>query len=278
MITMEISEQNRLLFIQNKSFKIKNIMTNRILSLFFILTVFSITWTSCDKDDNPTPDPDPEKTTLEFHFDYVVNGDALVIDDVYTLDGVAVSFNVANFYVGGLRLMNEAGEMTMLEDLYLLVKPDQTEFDLGEITSDHYHMTRFNVGILADDNDQSEDDFTMRDGNVDPLGMQLPSMHWGWNAGYRFMRVDGLVDADGDGTPESAMEFHIGTDNLLTEAMVMIHKEVEAEKTNIVEIQVDLAKLFTDIDLSTDNITHTGDGLELAQKVAANIPSAFSKK
>ena len=108
--------------------------------------------------------------------------------------------------------------------------------------------------------------------------MQTPAMHWNWNAGYRFLRVDGLVDTDGDGTPSDILEIHIGTDNFLTEAAVMLQKDAEDNDQNIIELEFDIANLFTDIDLTTENITHTGDYPDLAIKIKDNIPTSFTKK
>lgn len=239
-----------------------------------ILALFAFAWTACDNDDDNASDG---KTNLELQLTYTINGEAYEQDAVYDIGGVNTSFNVANFYISNIRVMNEDGEMTIFEDLNLLATPENTTFELGEVDVDHYHMIRFNIGVQAEENNQSEIDFTSRPAN-DPLAMQTPAMHWNWNAGYRFLRVDGLVDTDGDGTPSDVLEIHIGTDNFLTEAAVMLQKDAEYTDQNIIELEFDIANLFTDIDLTTENITHTGDYPDLAIKIKDNIPTAFTKK
>ena len=239
-----------------------------------ILALFAFAWTSCGNDDDNTSDG---KTNLELQLSYTVNGEAYEQDAVYNIGGVNTSFNVANFYISNIRIMNEDSEMAIFEDLNLLATPENTTFELGEIDIDHYHMIRFNIGVQAEENNQSEIDFTSRPAS-DPLAMQTPAMHWNWNAGYRFLRVDGLVDTDGDGTPSDILEIHIGTDNFLTEAAVMLQKDAEDNDQNIIELEFDIANLFTVIDLTTENITHTGDYPDLAIKIKDNIPTAFTKK
>lgn len=245
------------------------------VNVALILALFAFAWTACDNDDDDNASDG--KTNLELQLTYTVNGEAYEADAIYDIGGVKTSFNVANFYISNIRVMNEDSEMTMFEDLNLLATPENTTFELGEVDVDHYHMIRFNVGVQPEENSQTETDFTSRPAD-DPLAMQTPAMHWNWNAGYRFLRVDGLVDADGDGTPSDVLEIHIGTDNFLTEAAIMVHKDAEDVDKNTIELEFDLAKLFTNVDLATESITHTGDKPELALKIKDNIPTTFTKK
>ena len=106
------------------------------------------------------------------------------------------------------------------------------------------------------------------------LAPQSPSMHWSWDAGYIFFRIDGMVDTDGDGTPDAGMEFHLGKDKYLTPLMIMAHSDAD-EANEMIDIELDVAKLFEGIDLSVDYVTHTGDFPALADQFAGNISGAF---
>ena len=209
-------------------------------SLLFLLLLVSATliFNAC-KSDPEEPESDIAKVNLNFGFS--VDGQDLTLGDTYTINGTAVSFEIVKFYTAGINLHPEEGDHVKFDDLYLLVDPAEPTFELGEMTKGHYHMLNFKVGVLPEDNDQTEDDFTSRESD-DPLAAQNPAMHWNWDAGYKFIRVDGLTDTDGDGTPETAMAFHLGKDAFLTDISLMMHGDLEAGE-NQVEVSVDLAKL-----------------------------------
>ncbi len=248
----------------------------RNLNVFLILTLFALSWTACEKDDNGD-----DLSEVQLEINYLVDGQPLVVDQAYDLNGTKVSFNVANFYISGISLVNDANEETAFEDLYLLARPDQRTFDLGQVAEGMYSNLKFSVGVQPEENAMSEEDFTSRPAD-DPLAMQSPSMHWSWNAGYRFLRVDGLVDTNGNGEleviAEEAMEYHLGTNNFLTNLDININQEFEDDGTTVISINFDLATLLSGLDLTTEPQTHTGDKPEIAQKVKAQIPAAFTKK
>ena len=72
-----------------------------LLALFILTTV---AFSACNKDDQPTPE---EKVMAGFEFDYVVDGEAYDTSKVYTINGTAVKFTIANFYVVGITFLSE---------------------------------------------------------------------------------------------------------------------------------------------------------------------------
>ncbi len=246
------------------------------ISLFFLSFCFIALFSSCDNDDDVNTH---SESTLNLA--YNVGGQVFNYGDIYDIGGIATSFSFAQFYLSGLSVMDDAGNMTMLEDTYILAKPSQTEYDLPEVSTDHVHMFNFNIGIDEATNNQSTEDFTNQPADS-PLALQTPeSMHWSWNVGYIFLKINAMVDTDGDGTPETPTEYHIGTDNLLTPVTVMIHEDSHNHNDHSslkIGLNFDIAQLFNGIDLSTGTSTHTGDNLEMAQQITANYASAFSKQ
>ncbi len=245
-----------------------------LFTAFVGLLAAALLFTACNKDDEePTIDGE---TMIEFGFNYVVDGEPYDTATIYDINGTAVKFSIANFYVGGITFMAEEGTPTAIEDKYLLVAPDAGMQEVGNVKDGHYHMAKFFIGVDPEANGQSEEDFTSREEN-DPLSVQFPSMHWNWNSGYKFIRVDGRVDTDGDGTPDEIMSFHLGTNNMLKNLEFVTHKDVEKGSGHY-HFEFDLAKLFTEIDLSKDYFTHTGDNMELAAKFRENMGAAFKYK
>ncbi|MCB0571314.1 MAG: hypothetical protein KDC66_16195 [Phaeodactylibacter sp.] len=222
---------------------------------------------SCTKDEEETP-------VLGMEFEYLVNGEAFDTSRVYEINGTAVQFSIANFYVGGITFESEEGKDTEMEGKYLLVTPESGMQEIGTLDAGHQHMLKYFIGVGPAENSQTDADFTGRDSD-DPLSIQFPAMHWDWLSGYRFIRVDGKVDTDGDGTPDEALAFHIGTDAFLTNLEFTIHKDVEPGMNHL-HFEFDLAKLFEGIDLPQEHETHTGNNLGLANKFKANISKAFA--
>lgn len=210
-----------------------NLLSKFSLAIAAFALVFSMG--SCKKDEEDTA----TDTDLSMHLHYKVGTEDFAYDQVYTIDGVAVKFTLAQFYVSGINIMNDDGEMHSFDDLFLLAKPSQMDYALGTVPAsfgDHLHMLNFNVGVDSVTNSQTEADFTSRDAN-DPLAAQNPGMHWSWNSGYIFVKIEGEVDTDGDGTPDTAANWHIGKNSLLREVSLMAHQDMEDE-TATVEVGV----------------------------------------
>lgn len=251
--------------------------SNKILFLA-LFSLIAIAFSACKNDEQPQPE---ENVMMGFEFDYVVNGEAYDTSKVYTINGTAVQFSIANFYVGGITFMSEEGVPTEMKDKYLLVTPESGMQEVGELAKGHYHMAQFFIGVDPVTNSQTEEDFTTRSEDPnDPLGLQFPSMHWNWNTGYKFIRVDGKVDTDGDGQPDDAMSFHLGTADMLKNLEFVTHKDVEAGHDGHMHFEFDLAKALEGIGLAQEHFTHAlgAQEIPLAIKFRDNLSGAFAYK
>ncbi|HHM21588.1 MAG TPA: hypothetical protein ENJ20_06150 [Bacteroidetes bacterium] len=221
--------------------------------------------------------PEIKKGDIHMHFKYTVNGQDLQIGQVYEINGTAVSFEFANFYLGKIVFHPEQGSHISLGDQYLLVTPDRHEHSTTQLDAGHYHKVEFIIGVDDKENDQTETDFTNRSPD-DPLAMQNPSMHWGWNGGYKYIRIDGMTDTDADGTPDTPLGYHLGNFDMfdfIQNYSFDLHHEI-VEGKNVIEFEFDLAKLFTGIDLSTQTDTHVFNDVELAKIFHANLGNAIT--
>jgi hypothetical protein len=242
--------------------------------LFLSILATTLLFTSCDNDDD---EPQIEDGTVNMMFEYKVGDEPLDMTKVYEINGTAVRFDLANFYVGGITFKPEHGddaEPVTVDGKYLLVTPDAGAQQVTDLPAGHWHEVAFHVGVDATTNSQTEEDFTSRSSD-DPLALQDPPMHWNWNAGYRFVRIDGAVDTDGDGTPETDMAFHLGTDQMFTNLEYTIHKDIE-EGDNMIHFIFDLEKAFEGIDLSTQFTTHTNNNIDLAKQLQNNLSAAIA--
>lgn len=240
----------------------------RFFQLCFLLSFVSVfVITGCDDDDDAS-----DANNLALTFDYRVGDRDFAYGDVYTINGTAVSFDFAQFYVSGIELIDDTGGATSFDDVYLLVNPDQTRYQVGELADGDYTSLNFDIGVDAATNSQSETDFTERPAD-DPLALQVPEkMHWNWNVGYIFLKINANVDTDGDGTPETYTEYHLGTDNLLTTVTLADDALVQDGE---IDLRFQLDQLFSSIDLSTAGATHVMDNMPLAMEIADNYALAF---
>lgn len=235
-----------------------------------ILTSGFFLMSGCNKESNN----DPDLAYLQFHTKFNVDGEALEFNKNYQVNGTTMKFIAANYYLGGLKLTQASGNVIDFTNQYLLaglgggaVVNEPVEF--SNITN-----IKFFVGVDSITNKMSELDFTSRPAN-DPLGMQDPSMHWGWNSGYRFLRIDGLSDTDGDGNPETPVEYHLGSNPMLKNIDLSVNIEVKAGE-NILNFNFNLARFFDGVDVTTELVTHVGDNLPLAVKIRDNLPAALT--
>ena len=104
-------------------------------------------------------------------------------------------------------------------------------------------------------------------------------MHWSWNSGYIFFRLEGLVDTSAakTGTVDAPWEMHLGTDANLVSVELPIDVAVTAESHPGINVYLNTAALLIGIDLGgADIATHTMDNMPLANKLKANIATAFT--
>lgn len=164
-----------------------------------------------------------------------------------------VTLNRAEFYLAEIELLKADSTKLPLRDVYLLAGADYPgmEFPVGKWPVDQIIGLTLHIGVDSAHNHL--DPSTYPPGH--PLGHQKNLMHWGWTSGYRFMAIEGMVDNNGDGTPESELQFHNLGD--------MLYKSVGLEggakaKNGVLELHFDLdyAKLFQNMSLSGNLIEH----------------------
>ena len=244
----------------------KNIVLKSTLA--FLLLNFILLNSSCKKH---------KDVSLNLAFNYKVNNSDFAYNQVYTINGVAVKFTLAQMYISGINIEDDALRTESFTDKYLLISPESGTKEIGLITNKdihHLHHIRFSFGIDSITNYQSTVEFAARTA-PDPLAAQNPSMYFGNGNGYIFLRIDALVDTDADGTPETAAEFHIGGENYLQTFDFIAHNDLE-NGANTFAINFNIAKLFDGVDLSTDYLTHTNDFPIIAGKIKLNLPAAFT--
>jgi hypothetical protein len=99
-----------------------------------------------------------------------------------------------------------------------------------------------------------------------PLAPQDPSMHWGWQGGYRFIALEGEAGPD-----EQSLNFNyqihtVGDNNYFT-TIIDIEGSLEGDVMTIA-LEADYLEMFRDIDASGGLLSHASTGA--SKKIAQN--------
>lgn len=202
-----------------------------------------------------------------------VNGAVYNADSVYQ-DGFGNDYkiNFVRVYLSQLQFTDHDSTLTNLPNNYLLLEPTTSTYALGSLPTGHYHDFLFNVGIDSATNHSDPNAYAP----TSPLYPQSPSMHWTWNSGYIFYKLEGVADTNMDGTFETNFSYHVGTDNMKRAITETVHKDVVKDQTTDVNVAVNLGQFLNNVNLDTEFKTHTMDNMPLATKIANNSSTAFS--
>jgi hypothetical protein len=232
---------------------------------------------SCKKDDDTTPPPPTTtKSGLYFQFNHKYNSSNLELDKTYSDDfGNKITFTRVTFYLSQPILVNTNGDTLTAENNHFLVFNNTTSAFIGDYANTTLKSVTLNIGVDEENNHADPATYPLNH----PLAFQSPSMHWDWNPGYLFIVTEGTVDIDGDGKSDETFTFHLGLDKYLNTVKKTDYSIILSDKeTSFIVLEVDYKKLFTGINLSTENSTHSFNNTELADKFNANVTSAFILK
>jgi len=218
------------------------------------------------------------KTDFRIMFHHKSGTQAFALNTTYVDDfGNDYQFTRSQMYIANPRFYDDNGNILgdHQHNAYALVSHSTNTYDLGHVPVGHIHSMEFLVGIDSVTN--HSDPSTYAIGH--PLANQSPSTHWSWNTGYIFIILEGVVDVDGNGTYDAGETFlfHIGLDANKVTVPLTAHFNAVSGTASTVHLDLDWSKFLSNIDLSTENMTHSmGGGATLAGKVKNNVTSAFS--
>ncbi len=193
-----------------------------------------------------------------FSFDHQAAGLPLELgQSVFSIwNNKKVQLSRAEFYISEVELQHPDGTMLPLSDQYLLVNASAptTEFTLGSWPVEAAHGAILHLGVPQTVN---HNDPTAWPSNH-ALAPKNPSMHWGWAAGYRFMAIEGKVDNNGDGLPETDFTFH-NLGDALYKTVELTGLQMAENGVLHLQFKLDYAQLFKGLTM-TGNLTQHGSG------------------
>ena len=247
-------------------------------NLLFVLFSTCILISSCKKDKIEDTPPVILTDKLSISVIPVFGNESLFLDSTYVTDeGYEIQFTDVKFFGGNWKNGNEPLFQTAKFDFrgdgnnFVTVNKKPTNFAslqglLGvDVSLNHLDPTAF-----ADE---------------DPLNItNSGDMHWSWNPGYIFIKIEARVDTIQDGIPlfDHYAVYHVGTDEYIqTLDFPVVNWVLVSEKFYRSSMKLDLHQFLSNptqpIDVKTEFLTHTGAGQEvLTLKAIENFKAALS--
>lgn len=233
--------------------------------------------TSCKEDEIATGEP-MEGTTLKLTVQPTFGAQDLHLDSTYsTTEGYKVQFTEIKFYLQDVK----NGSKTMISDgLFdfrlrgkLLVEASGDPVDFTALQA--------NIGVDSSINHDNPSEFP----NASWLNISNSNdMHWGWNPGYIFVKIEAKADtiADGNDVFNHNIVFHVGLDaNMKTLDFSNLNWLTLGNDVHELQFGLDLATFLQgstqSIDLKTEFSSHSAPGQEvLTLKIMENFKEALT--
>lgn len=196
--------------------------------------------------------------------------------EVQTESGRRLKFTRAQMYLSGFTFNGSGGPYGLI-DPYVLLKADEQDYNLGYLPVGSYTSFTFAAGVDSVANHSDPASFP----SASALSSNNPDhMHWGWNSGYIFYVLEGMVDTtqNMNGDVNAPFIFHVGTDMHMVEMAFVQNMNSTADGVTV-EMDVDWLRLLNGTNMvgaDSTRSTHTMNNPTLAALMVSNIDEAFS--
>ena len=205
-------------------------LLKKLLPLLFFVSIFQIY--SCSNSD---------EIVMNFKLEY--DGQPLVVFDDYAYPtGEAFNISRFSFYISDIDIV-EDNLVTKLKDVdYLDLTSSHIDLESSASGYDYiieaedlldFTGIRFNTGLPSVLNNTVPADYPSSS------ALSLTSEYWeSWNS-YIFMKIEGNIDLDADGSLETGIALHLGSDDMLR-----THQFDNLDGSKNVSFVIDLKDIF----------------------------------
>lgn len=206
------------------------------------------------------------QTTVKLKINHKLGTKAFTFNQEST-NNVNSAFNVTRleYYISKLSLVHDGGQITDIEDLYILANAENTtDVTLGEYNITKLEAINFNIGVDPGVNNQDPTQWPQSH----PLSPKSPSMHWGWSAGYRFVALEGNAGAN----LNTVFEYHaLGNKNYFP--LNIPTKGTDDGGDLLITLNADYSKSVHNLELSSGPIIHGdfGDAVKVLRNFQTEV-------
>lgn len=226
-------------------------MLKQVLPLLFVCCLATTSWA---------------QTTVMLNFEHQFGNSELTMDTPYTVGaGYDLKIERLEYYLSELAIVHDGGQITLIPNMWLLVRPEEDSvFNLGVFNIQSIEAINYSLGVNYDVNHSDPTTY----GAGHPLAPQNPSMHWGWNAGYRFAALEGYA---GTGFVFNYQIHALGDENYNSSSLVF--DPIATADTTQLYIKADYEMMFENIDVSGGMVVHgpVGESITLLSDMTNNV-------
>jgi hypothetical protein len=242
--------------------------------LFILALAILVLANSCKPGkDTTNTTPGPGNATIKFAVK--ANGNALQVGaapNIINSLGQKFSVNVLKYYISSIRLMDDKGVETNLNNNSLLsvdLTNPKSEIAFPNLPAGNYTSIQFNFGLDAATNAQANGS-----GDLD----HFQGMWWGTEK-YLFLKHEGnYIDKN---NMNSSLLFHIGSDYAYEPNITLPISGLTIDRnTKTILIDFNIDKMYDGVDFNINNnmMSAPKDDAEILDVLTTNIKTAFAFK
>lgn len=175
------------------------------------------------------------------------------------------------YYLSEIKVIHDGGQEALIAGLHLLIDASKDSiFSLGEVAATNVEGIQFSIGVDAAFNHLDPAKYPAGD----PLGPQIPDMHWGWAAGYRFLVLEGNAQ-NANGLFVDHYELHALGDALYKTVTILTPGDLQSDGFHI-RLKADYNALLNNLNTTGGLIVHgsTGAALTFMKNAETSVFSA----
>ncbi|MGB1247745.1 MAG: MbnP family protein, partial [Chitinophagales bacterium] len=208
-------------------------------NIFLLFTCVALLFVSCDGD---AIDGEQGSVTLNFKADY--NGQSLMLNENYNLNGDTILFTTFKYYVSNLSMGNQE-----FADILLIDAANDDNTYHYELPVGNYDNIEMGLGVDAIDNAKSPSIYA----NEHPLSF-MQNNYWGMLNSYVFIKIEGFFIQNGVQTP---IAYHVGSDPYYRNFSAAQNLQIVQNTNQTIDVVVDVNNVLQNVNLPTDADTHT---------------------
>jgi hypothetical protein len=220
------------------------------------LLVFTASFSCKKKKDDVVDTPVVQQSRLSLR--PVFGSENVVLDSVYTMsNGYKIEFLEVKAYFTGIQ---HQGSLLKDAALFNFRETGTLVFQANQVVSNPSSI-QLGIGVPSSINHNDPSTFP----NTNPLNIAIANdMHWDWNPGYIFFKIEAKVDTLVDGVTNCNhnLVYHVGTDEYFTNIAIMnLNWSAVSSTVNEAWLKLDLKNFFENpsnaIDVKTEFTTHS---------------------
>lgn len=230
------------------------------LKLLFFISFLAATIISCNKD---------KEGTLEVEFTAKMNNQPLEILKEYPIQGGMADIEMLQFYITNLAIEDKDGvEKIIVKDVDLIDFKTNNTILRKQLPEGSYKNLALGLGL--DEFWGDSDPSTFED--THPLSL-FQNNFWLMSDSYIFVRIEGNFTKNGE---KKSILYHLGDSSFYTEIIEEKAFSIFDGNTTTKRIQFDLDAFFANIDLETQENTHTTGNFPVAEELMNKFAASFS--